>query len=49
MNTMTEPKYPCTDCDMRKIYAILFDFHISGEDCPYKCEKWERYKAEKEK
>jgi hypothetical protein len=44
---MTELKYPCADCDTRRTYALMFDIHIDGEDCPYECEKWERYKAER--
>lgn len=37
---------PCKDCDTRKTYALLFDVHISGDDCPYVCEKYERWAAE---
>lgn len=44
---MTEHKYPCADCDTRRTYALMFDIHISGEDCPYECERWERYKIER--
>ena len=38
---------PCVDCDTRKAYALMFDIHISGEDCPHECEKWKRYKEER--
>ena len=44
---MTEPEYPCAECETRWAYALMFDIHISGEDCPYYCERWERYKAER--
>lgn len=38
---------PCKDCDTRKTYALLFDVHITGDDCPYVCEKYERWAAER--
>ena len=38
---------PCDKCPTRITYAVLFDIHISGEDCPYLCDKWEQYKAER--
>ena len=38
---------PCKDCDTRKTYALLFDMQIWGEDCPYVCEKYERWTAER--
>lgn len=32
----------CDDCDIKKWYAIKFNYHIFDErDCPYKCEKEE--------
>ena len=40
---------PCKNCMERKFYAKAFDMHFSGEDCPYVCEEYERYKKEKEK
>ena len=36
---------PCVKCPERKYYA-RFDLHISGEDCPYECEEYEKWKAE---
>ena len=44
---MSEPECPCADCDTRRTYALLFDIHIVGEDCPYLCDKYEKYKAER--
>ena len=44
---MENKQNPCDKCPTRKTYALLFDVHIAGEDCPYYCEKWERYKAER--
>ena len=38
---------PCKNCMERKFYAKAFDMHFSGEDCPYICEEYERYKEEK--
>lgn len=38
---------PCDECDTRRTYALMFDVHISGEDCPYECDKYERYKIER--
>ena len=38
---------PCKNCMERKFYAKSFDMHFSGEDCPYECEEYERYKKEK--
>ena len=38
-------KKPCDECSARKIYAKLFDMHFyDGEDCPYNCEEYERWK-----
>ena len=39
---------PCENCPTRKMYARTFDAHFSGEDCPYECEEYERWKAFKE-
>lgn len=44
---MTEQ--PCVKCPERKFYARRFDMHISGEDCPYVCEKYEKWKTEQKK
>ena len=38
---------PCDKCPERKLYARMFDMHISGEDCPYTCEEYEKWKAER--
>lgn len=35
---------PCKNCQTRKMYARIFDAQIWGEDCPYDCEKYERWK-----
>lgn len=35
---------PCKNCHIRKMYAKTFDAHFWGEDCPYECEKYERWK-----
>lgn len=45
--TMYMGKCPCDNCFIRKMYARCFDKHISGEDCPYICEKYEDWKKEK--
>lgn len=37
---------PCIKCSERKFYAQRFDIHISGEDCPYECEEYEKWKTE---
>ena len=37
-------KKPCDECPTRKMYALTFDMHISGEDCPYECEEYEHWK-----
>lgn len=29
----------CQNCPIRKFYALCFDIHFYGEDCPFKCEK----------
>lgn len=32
----------CKDCEVRKLYAIMVDYHIfTEEDCPYVCAKTE--------
>lgn len=38
---------PCDKCPTRITYALMFDVHMFGEDCPYCCDKWERYKSER--
>ena len=40
---------PCNNCQTRKMYARSFDIHFSGEDCPYVCEEFERWKALEQK
>ena len=39
MNNM----YPCKECDLRKAFAIHLDLHFYGEDCPFVCEKYDKY------
>ena len=35
--TMTDKKYPCKKCKIKKAYAKM-DFHwLDHEDCPYVC------------
>ena len=36
---------PCKLCQNRKFYASALDMHIWGEDCPYECEAFEKWKA----
>lgn len=38
---------PCIKCPERQLYARMFDMHISGDDCPYECEEYEKWKAER--
>lgn len=47
MNRATSES-PCLNCATRKYYARCFDFHFSGDDCPYNCMEYEFYKARKE-
>ncbi len=37
---------PCKNCYDRQWYARRMDIHFWGEDCPYVCEEYERYKKE---
>lgn len=37
---------PCVKCPERKYYAMFYDMHFSGEDCPYECEEYEKWKSE---
>lgn len=41
-------KDPCKYCHDRQWYARRMDIHFWGEDCPYVCEEYERYKKEKD-
>lgn len=41
-----EKKHPCKYCSIRITYANNWDIHFSGEDCPYECERYEKWKAE---
>ena len=36
---------PCKNCPDRQWYARRLDIHFWGEDCPYECEEFERYKS----
>ena len=35
---------PCKNCPTRKMYAKMFDFHFWGEDCPYECEEYNKWR-----
>jgi hypothetical protein len=37
---------PCEKCSARLWYTTRLDIHFYGEDCPYICEEYERYKEE---
>lgn len=39
---------PCESCHIRKWLAREFDTHIWGDDCPYECEKYKRWRGVKE-
>ena len=39
---------PCKNCADRQWYARRLDMHFWGEDCPYQCEEYERYKKVKQ-
>ena len=39
---------PCWNCEIRKWYVRRLDAHFFGEDCPYVCERYERWKDERE-
>lgn len=39
---------PCDNCGTRKLYARRFDIHFSGEDCPYYCEEYDKWKDNRE-
>ena len=41
-------KDPCENCTTRKAYAKAFDMHFWGADCPYVCDRYEKYDKEKE-
>ena len=41
---MTDKKYPCEKCDIRKYHARVFDVHFDHIDCPCECP----YEKEKE-
>lgn len=41
-----EKKHPCNYCSIQKTYAKDWDIHFFGEDCPYECERYEKWKAE---
>ena len=41
-------KDPCKNCCERQWYARRLDIYFSGDDCPYICKEYARYKAEKE-
>lgn len=34
---------PCNDCVVRKRFAICFDMHFWGDDCPYECDAFEAW------
>ena len=36
---------PCSDCELRKDFARVFDMHWhDGEDCPYECPPYRDWK-----
>ena len=36
---------PCIGCELRKYYVRVFDLHWhDGEDCPYGCREWDKWK-----
>lgn len=37
---------PCEHCKTREFFAKRFDMHFYGEDCPYECEEYERWKEQ---
>lgn len=37
--------HPCSQCRIRKMFARALDMHFWGEDCPYECEQYERWKT----
>lgn len=39
---------PCKNCYDRQWYSRRMDIHFWGEDCPYGCEEYEKYKKEKQ-
>ena len=41
---MAEQKCPCEVCSARKYMAIAFDMHVWGDDCPYVCKLYEKWK-----
>lgn len=42
-----EETCPCKDCPVRQWSAIAFDIHFNGDDCPYLCDKYERWREER--
>ena len=34
---MTDNKYPCENCEIRKYHAKCMDIHFDHIDCPYVC------------
>lgn len=34
---MTDKKYLCEKCEIRKFYAKVFDIHFDHIDCFYEC------------
>ena len=40
---------PCKQCQTRKAYAKVFDFHFWGEDCPYICPEYEAFAEERKR
>lgn len=39
---------PCDNCDTRKAYARMFDMHFFGDDCPYQCDTFDKWKRQQE-
>lgn len=36
--------HPCKQCPIRREFALAFDRHFWGEDCPYECAVYEEWK-----
>ena len=45
MSNETLKQDSCENCILRKGFAIAFDMHFRGEDCPYKCDEYDDWKC----
>ena len=39
---------PCKNCDIKEWYANRFDMHYYGDNCPYHCKPFDKYRQEKQ-